>query len=52
MAIYVVPLPVKLLNVPPVTLISPITKFVVVLLEMKVNEMDASFVVSPFETVL
>ena len=49
-AVYVVPDPAKLLRVPPATVISPCAKLVVALLEVKVNNKVASFVVEPLET--
>tara|TARA_Y100000813_G_C24122696_1_gene333525 strand:- start:216 stop:515 length:300 start_codon:yes stop_codon:yes gene_type:complete len=42
----------KLLNVPPATVISPTTKLVVASLDVNVNEIDSSLVVSPSETVV
>ena len=51
-AVYVVPDPEKLLIEPFVTVISPDTKLVVTLLEVKVNAMLESFVVDPSVTPL
>tara|TARA_B100000524_G_scaffold318980_1_gene198729 strand:- start:231 stop:932 length:702 start_codon:yes stop_codon:yes gene_type:complete len=51
-AVYVVPLPEKLLNEPFDTVISSTTKFDVDLLELKVNAIVASFVLVPSETVV
>ena len=41
----------KLLNEPPDTVISPTAKFVVASLEVNVNEIESSLLVSPLETV-
>ena len=51
-AVYVVPLPAKLLSAPLATEISPTAKFVVASLDVKVSESVASLVVEPLFTAL